>query len=143
MPVTEEERRKYEDEMEAKGKKHEEEKKRQAKEYDEEFSKLHAAAWNDHTEAIQKWRVEEDDYKHGYLKDYEAAMAHVKEYDIKRRNPNYPMILRKKLTAPKKPVFKEAVVPNARRRFPLLGNSYFGGRRLTRRGRKTRSTRRR
>jgi hypothetical protein len=139
MPVTEEERRKYEDEMEAKGKKHEEEKKRQAKEYDEEFSKLHKKAFEEHNEAFQKWRVEEDDYKHGPLKDYENAKSWADMHHMNKRNKDYP----KKPKAPKKPVFKEAVVPNARRRFPLLGNSYFGGRRLTRRGRKTRSTRRR
>ena len=139
MPVTEEERRKYEDEMEAKGKKHEEEKKRQAKEYDEEFSKLHKKAFEEHNEAFQKWRVEEDDYKHGPLKDYENAKAWADMHQVNKRNKHYP----KKPKAPKKPVFKEAVVPNARRRFPLLGNSYFGGGGRTRRGRKTRSTRRR
>ena len=139
MPVSEKERREYEDEMEAKGKKHEEEKKKQSEEYDEEFKKLHDKAWNDHTEAIQKWRVEDDDYKHGPLKDYENAVAWAKVNHVNKRNEDYP----KKPKAPKKPVWEEVKVPNAKRRFPLLNYSYFNGGRRTRRGRKTRSTRRR
>jgi hypothetical protein len=141
MPdITEKERRKYEDEMEAKGKKHAEEVERQKKEYDEEFNELHKKAFKDHEEAFQKWRVEDDDYKHGPLKAFNEAKEWADMHHMNKRNKDYPKL---RVKAPKEPMFKEAVVPNARRRFPLLPNGYFGGRRRTRRGRKTRSTRRR
>jgi len=143
MPVTEKERKEYEDEMEAEGKKRAEEKKKQKEEYDKEFDKLHVKAFNDHTEAIQKWRVDVMDYEDGPLKAFKNAVAVADANHVNKNSRTYYPQLRVK--APKKPVFKEAVVPNARRRFPLLDDSDFssGGRRRTRRGRKTRSTRRR
>jgi len=143
MPVTEEERREYEDKMEAEGKKRAEEKKKQKEEYDAEFKKLHDKASNDHIEAIQKWQVDTFDYEDGPLAAFKNAVAVADANHVNKNSRTYYPKLRVK--APKKPVFKEAVVPNARRRFPLLDDSYFhsGGRRRTRRGRKTRSTRRR
>ena len=112
--------------------------KRQSEEYNAEFKKLHDKAWNDHTEAIQKWRVDTFDYEDGPLAAFKNAEAVAKGNHVNKRNKDYPKL---RVKAPKKPVFKEVVVPNARRRFPLL--KHLGGRRLTRRGRKTRSTRRR
>jgi len=144
MPVTEKERKEYEDEMEAEGKKRAEEKKKQKEEYDKEFDKLHVKAFNDHTEAIQKWRVDVMDYEDGPLKAFKNAVAVADANHVNKNSRTYYPQLRVK--APKEPKkFKEPKVPNARRRFPLLDDSDFssGGRRRTRRGRKTRSTRRR
>jgi len=63
---------------------------------------------------------------------YKAYLEHVEQWGPQ---PKY-----KQLKEPKEPERKEVVVPNARHRF---GVHFDGGRRRTRRGRKTRSTRRR
>jgi hypothetical protein len=93
--------------------------------YMEEYTKLYK-------EASARFEKARDKYDADMVK-YKLYLEHVDQWG--------PMTNKRKVVKePKKPEFKEPIVPNARHRF---GVHFDGGRRRTRRHRKSRSTRRR
>jgi hypothetical protein len=93
--------------------------------YMEEYNKLYK-------EASARFEKARDKYAADMVK-YNLYLEHVDQWGPVTNK-------RKVVKEPKKPEFEEPTVPNARHRF---GVHFDGGRRRTRRGRKTRSTRRR
>ena len=94
-------------------------------------------------EEYKKLQKEEDERFKKAQVEYDAKMIKYKEYQDHVRNWGESTNKRtreKFKNEPKKPERKEVFVPNARHRF---GMHFDGGRRRTRRGRKSRSTRRR
>jgi hypothetical protein len=91
--------------------------------YMKEFTELNTKAHEDFAKANHEYDVAFHAYNE-YLKDPENPKYYPKRKNVPKK--------------PKKPEFKDPVVPNAKERFGV-----HGGRRRTRRGRKSRSTRRR
>lgn len=91
--------------------------------YMKEFTELNTKAYEDFAKARHEYDVAFYAYN-AYLKDPENPKYYPKRKNVPKK--------------PKEPKFVDPVVPNAKERFGV-----HGGRRRTRRGRKTRYTRRR